>query len=119
MLLNKIKKLQYFDQDLQLIKDKFFKLKIENDPLVEKEFLKELKFVRKVLTIRRYLECPESYDLIENPKQVITKMQFKKNVTSEQAAKAEDGSILTGGFPAQYMNEVEFKNLLKECTQKI
>lgn len=117
-LIKKIQKLHYFDSDLQINKEKVQNIS-SADSNEHKKFYTELKIVRKLLTIHTYLQCANSYDIIENPRQIISKEQFRRNVTSSIAEKAEDGTIVVGSIPAQYMPEDEFEimveiyNLLK------
>ena len=111
-LVKRIQQLHYFDSDLQINKEKVQNISSINSN-EHKRFYGELKVVRKLLTIHTYTQCSNSYDIIENPKQIITKEQFKKNVTSPVAEKAEDGTIVVGTIPAQYMPEDEFELMLE------
>ena len=111
-LVKRIQQLHYFDSDLNINKEKVQNISTTNSN-EHKKFYGELKLVRKLLTIHTYVQCANSYDIIENPKQIITKEQFRKNVTSSVAEKAEDGTIVVGAIPAQYMPEDEFEIMLE------
>jgi hypothetical protein len=111
-LVKRIQQLHYFDSDLNINKEKVQNISTTNSN-EHKRFYGELKLVRKLLTIHTYVQCANSYDIIENPKQIITKEQFRKNVTSSVAEKAEDGTIVVGAIPAQYMPEDEFEIMLE------
>jgi hypothetical protein len=111
-LIKRIQRLHYFDSDLQINKEKVQNISTK-DSNEHKRFYGELKIVRKLLTIHTYTQCAKSYDIIENPHQIITKEQFRKNVTSSVAEKAEDGTIVVGNIPAQYMPDDEFEIMLE------
>jgi hypothetical protein len=109
----KYDKLKYFDKkSLQVNKVKASLIE-RDDEKEQLKFYEELKLVRKLLTIQAYKHCQNTYDIIENPKGIITKIQFKRGVTSKIAEESEDGACLIAGIPAQYMNEKEFELIEK------
>jgi hypothetical protein len=112
-IIKTIQNLKFFDSNLKMFPDKILALKQSDSLADEKRLYRESKLVRKLLTIHTYLQCANSYDIIENPKQIITKAQFKKNVTSSAAEQAKDGVITIGPILAQYMDEKEFNLMLE------
>lgn len=106
-IIQRVQNLKYFDQGLRINSERTRAI-TEKDEKESKRLFREAKLVRKLLTIHTYVQCADSYDIILNPKQLITKAQFKRNVTSSVAKEAEHGSITIGTIPAQYMTEEEF-----------
>jgi hypothetical protein len=112
-VIQQIKTLKFFDSNLQMFPQKIIELKEKVDFEAEKRLFREAKLVRKLLTIHTYIQCADTYDIIENPKQVITKVQYKKGVTSTTAKEAKDGTVTVGQIPGQYMTEKEFDMMLE------
>ncbi len=119
-IIQRIQNLKYFDQGLHINAEKTRAI-TENDEQESKRLLREAKLVRKLLTIHTYVQCADSYDILENPKQIITKAQYRKNATSSIAKDAPHGAITIAGVPAQFMTEEEFDIMievywkLKQC----
>jgi hypothetical protein len=119
-ILQKVKNMKFFNGNLDVVQEKVDKLNKDNSSQVTR-FETELKISFKLKTIHSYLQLPTTYDILENPHQIITKNEFKIRVTSKEYP-SEDGIVVfnTPKFKATafHMEEEEF-DLYVECYKEL
>lgn len=105
-----IKNLRYFDSTLSM-DEKAVQSITASNLKQQRRFMKELECVMKLFNMHIYVSLPESYVPTENFKQIITKQEVKKIITSE--AHTAGGLIQAGGFAFTALSETEFDMYLE------
>ena len=119
-----IRRLKYYNNRLDVLQDKvkeLVTLKETNEKLFIKEgnrFQKESEIVAKLFQLHAIKSLPTTYDILENPKQILIKDEALRLMESEEAK--DNGMVSRGGFNFIYMSSGEkeiYNEILKELTQ--
>lgn len=120
-IIQRVKNMKFFDSRMEVDKDKVDAINKSNTRQI-KRFEDEMKICFKMKTVWSYSLLPTTYDILENPKQIITKAEYKRKVV-ESAPESEVGTVLIQGAGyegfAFRMSEEEFEVYLaayKELT---
>lgn len=111
-----IRRFTYFDSRLNLLEYKVNTI-LPSQLKRVRRFEKELSIVTHLFQVHTYNQLPVTYDILENPKQTITKSEYLRLMSSEECK--EQGYISKGAFRIIYISEGYFKlfqQVFKEMT---
>lgn len=114
LLIARIKKLKYYNQALDVIQSEVDKIQPYDFKKLER-LTKETELVTDLYMCHIYNSLPETLDIIENPKQVITKQDAYQTIIYPR-----DGVISKSGINFAHIPEERFKIMLevyKELSQ--
>ena len=116
-LKTRIQNLHYFDTFLEPITDRVESIDSKDERKI-KEFENELKIVLKLKNIYIYKMLPETYDILENQKQQMTKNEFKMITTGKDTI-TEYGIIpKTGSYHVEKKEWDLFEEVYNELITK-
>lgn len=121
----KLRNLRFYDHTLtakeSAVNDLMLKTKnIEGSDLVDfqklpkaiqkdlKRFQVETELVTKLFQAHILWSLPETYDILKNPKQIITKKEAEVIITSDNTFQV--GGVLKGGYYFIYLTKEELQN---------
>jgi hypothetical protein len=106
-ILSRFNNLKYYDGQLNAVEKEVAKIG-EFNFRAQKRFIKETELVTELYMCHIYNSLPTTLDIIENPKQIITKQDAYKTIIVER-----EGVVARSGYNFCYIPEEKFKILLE------